>query len=236
MFLGNDKKVYILDKAEGNPTQINDHPAWAAVWDIESRTSTAMELSTNSFCSSGMHLPNGSYVTLGGNGAVGPGGNISDVLEPGGYTGLYSTVYGDWDGTKAIRILDPCDTDNSDLVNSAQCQWFDNASLLSMQQQRWYSTAEPLGDGSIAIIGGFTSGGYVNRNYPNVDPEFEGGAATATYEFFPSKGTPQTMSFLINTSGLNAYPHAFMMPSGNMFLQANYSTSMSLFHAVHFRY
>ena len=32
MFLGNDQKVYILDKAEGNPTQINGHPAWGAVW------------------------------------------------------------------------------------------------------------------------------------------------------------------------------------------------------------
>lgn len=32
MFLGNNEKVYILDKAEGNAVQINGHPAWGAVW------------------------------------------------------------------------------------------------------------------------------------------------------------------------------------------------------------
>lgn len=32
MFLGNDEKVYILDKAEGNSATINGHPAWGAVW------------------------------------------------------------------------------------------------------------------------------------------------------------------------------------------------------------
>src|ERR1700722_13955972 len=32
MFLGNDQKVYILDKVEGNAAQINGHPAWGAVW------------------------------------------------------------------------------------------------------------------------------------------------------------------------------------------------------------
>jgi hypothetical protein len=32
MFVGNSKKVYILDKAEGNEAQVNGHPAWGAVW------------------------------------------------------------------------------------------------------------------------------------------------------------------------------------------------------------
>ncbi|KAF8548394.1 hypothetical protein OG21DRAFT_1423147, partial [Imleria badia] len=32
MFLRNPEKAYILDKAEGNATQINGHSAWAAVW------------------------------------------------------------------------------------------------------------------------------------------------------------------------------------------------------------
>jgi hypothetical protein len=29
MFLGTLDKVYIIDKVENNPTQINGHPAWA---------------------------------------------------------------------------------------------------------------------------------------------------------------------------------------------------------------
>jgi hypothetical protein len=32
MFLGNEEKVYIMDKVEGNAAQINGHPAWASVW------------------------------------------------------------------------------------------------------------------------------------------------------------------------------------------------------------
>lgn len=32
MFLGNEEKVYILDKAEGNAAQINGHPAWGSAW------------------------------------------------------------------------------------------------------------------------------------------------------------------------------------------------------------
>lgn len=32
MFLGNQDRVYILDKAEGNAEQVAGHPAWASVW------------------------------------------------------------------------------------------------------------------------------------------------------------------------------------------------------------
>ena len=183
-----------------------------------------MEVLTNTFCASGSHLPNGSYVTFGGNGAIGPGGNIGSVRNSAG-SGAYDAVYEDYDGTKAIRILNPCT--NSDDFNSTKCQWYDNPAQLSMQKQRWYSTAESLADGSVVLIGGFVNGGYVNRNFPNTDPAYEGGAAEPTYEFYPSKGTAEVMQFMITTSGLNAYAHAYLMPSGKMFVQANVSTSKS---------
>lgn len=41
MFLGNEEKVYILDKTEGNSAQINGHPAWGSVWYVPSRTVNA---------------------------------------------------------------------------------------------------------------------------------------------------------------------------------------------------
>ncbi|KAI9567949.1 putative copper radical oxidase [Boletus coccyginus] len=221
MFLGNTDKVYILDKAEGNAATIDGHPAWGAVWDFNTHQTQLMDVLTNTFCASGMHLPNGSYVTFGGNGAVGPGGNIGSVKNNAG-SGAYDTTYQDYDGTKAIRILNPCtDADN---FASSQCQWFDNATSLSMQKQRWYSAAEALGDGTIAIIGGFVNGGYINRNTPNTDPAYEGGAAEPTYEFYPSRGTATVMEFMITTSGLNSYAHTYLMPSGKMLVQANIST------------
>jgi hypothetical protein len=67
---------------------------------------------------------------------------------------------------------------------------------------------------------------YINRNYPNVDPD-EGGAAQNTFEIYPSTGPATGMQFMRKTSGLNAYAHTFLMPSGKMFVQANYSTSQS---------
>ncbi|KAF9261122.1 DUF1929-domain-containing protein [Marasmius fiardii PR-910] len=225
MFVGNDEKVYIIDKAEGNAAQINGHPAWGAVWDTNTHKVDLMDIKTNVFCASGMHLPNGSYATFGGNGAVGPGGNIGSVRNPSGASAAFDATYKNYDGSKSIRVLNPCKS--SDNFASSNCQWFDNPDVLSMQKQRWYSAAEPLGDGTIVLIGGFVNGGYINRNYPNTDPAYEGGAAEPTYEFYPANGRKaEVMQFMVKTSGLNSYAHTFMMPSGKMFVQANVSTML----------
>lgn len=193
--------------------------------DMETHTSFAMDVKTNVFCASGMHLPNGSYATFGGNGAITVGGNIGSNTTDGGSAASYDMTYQDYDGRKAIRILNPCT--NDDDFTSEECQWFDNPDVLSMQKERWYSAAEPLGDGTIVLIGGFVNGGYINRNYPNTDPTYEGGAAEPTYEFYPANGTTATiMQFMVKTSGLNSYAHTYLMPSGKMLVQANYSTSM----------
>ncbi|PBK71302.1 copper radical oxidase variant A [Armillaria solidipes] len=222
MFVGNKDQVYILDKAEGNAAQVNGHPAWGSVWNIDTHEVVVQDVKTNVFCSSGMHLPNGSFVTFGGNGAITKGGNVGSVLNDEG-SASYDALYQDYDGGKAIRVLDPCSAGSD--FQSTQCGWFDDPSVLAMQKRRWYSTAEPTAEGDIVIIGGFANGGYINRNYPNVDPEFEGGAAECTYEYYPANGrTATTMQFMINTSGLNSYPHTFLMPSGKMFVQANVST------------
>lgn len=36
------------------------------------------------------------------------------------------------------------------------------------------------------------------------------------------------MQFIVDTSGLSAYPHTFNIPLGKMFLQANISSSKSI--------
>ncbi|RDB29806.1 Aldehyde oxidase GLOX [Hypsizygus marmoreus] len=222
MFLGNEEKVYIMDKAEGNPTQVKGHPAWGSVWDIKTHEAVPMDIKTNVFCASGMHLPNGSYATFGGNGAVGRGGAVGSQKTEWG-SGIWDSEYQDFDGTKAIRVVNPCTS--SDNFDAPTCQWFDDPSTLAMQKSRWYSTAEPLADGSMVLIGGFVNGGYINRNTPNIDPEFEGGAAENTYEFYPANGREaKPLQFLIKTSGLNAYAHSFLLPSGKMLVQANLST------------
>ncbi|PPQ82148.1 hypothetical protein CVT24_012476 [Panaeolus cyanescens] len=225
MFLGNENSVYILDKAEANAAQVNGHPAWGAVWDIHERTSVVQDIRTNTFCASGMHLPNGSFVTFGGYDAVGPAQAHGSQKNSDGQTGAWDAQYQDFDGRKAIRIVKLCTI--VDDLNTGDCAWFDDPTQLAMKKFRWYSAVEPTGDGEVVIIGGFVTGGYVNRWLPNTDPAFENGMAEPMFEFFPARvGEPQIFDFLVQTSGLNAYAHTYLMPSGRMFLQANLSTTL----------
>ncbi|PPR02765.1 hypothetical protein CVT24_002239 [Panaeolus cyanescens] len=222
MFVGSEHSVYILDKAEDNAAQVLGHPAWGSVWDIEEKRAVVQDVRTNVFCASGMHLPNGSWVTFGGNDAVGPGGKPGSNRNPDG-TGYWDSDFEDFDGRKAIRVVNPCRiTDN---LNAMPCKWFDEPEQLGMKRNRWYSAAEPTGTGEIVIVGGFVTGGYINRWYPNTDPAFSGGLSEPTYEFYPGRaGEPRVMDFMVKTSGLNAYAHTYLMPSGLMFVQANLST------------
>ncbi|KAI0031503.1 glyoxal oxidase [Vararia minispora EC-137] len=218
MFVGRTSKVYILDKVEGNAQQINGHSLYASVWDLETKTATPMDVQTNPFCAAGYHLPNGSFAVFGGNNAVGPGGANNDT----GSTTAFDPVYQDYGGTKAIRIITPCD---GNVDANASCAWYDSPNGLQMQSSRWYPAAEALGNGSVLLIGGFSSGGYINRNFPNNDPLYSGGGSNPTYEIFPSNGVPErVMNFMGKTSGLNSYALTYLMASGKVFVQANFST------------
>ncbi|KAH7099926.1 DUF1929-domain-containing protein [Auriculariales sp. MPI-PUGE-AT-0066] len=244
MFLGNDENIYILDKAEGNPVEINGHPAWGSVWsvyffhrsrnaelsvdvclmaratrNIAAGKATVVDVISNSFCASGFFLPNSSWIALGGNSGISPG--PVDYHGPG-----VDPTYQDVDGRQAIRIVAPCNGDAG--AFSPDCQWFDDPTTLHMSVRRWYSTAEALGTGEILIIGGMQNGGYINRVGPNSnDPVTQNNLASNSYEFFPARANfaPSPPSdFLVNAGGLNTYAHAFLMASGKVLLQANVST------------
>lgn len=222
MFLGNEDTVYILDKVEGNDVKFNGFPAVGAVYDIASRTATAIGVTSNPFCASGSHMPNGSYIAFGGNSAVGPAGNTGDIDF-----GSYDTTYGDEAGNTGVRVMNPVTCTGTSAATDAACQWYDNANVTHLEAKRWYSTAEAMGDGTVAIIGGYTSGGYINRNYPDDDdPVFQHGGSSPTYEFWPSTGAdPPVMPFLVKAGGLNSYPLTYLLASGKMVMQANVSTS-----------
>lgn len=95
MFLGSSNKVYIVDKTERNPISINGHPAWATEYDYTTNEYRPMDILTNSFCAGGNVLGNGTWLNVGGNQAVGPGG----------LNALPTNVYENGDGGKATRCV-----------------------------------------------------------------------------------------------------------------------------------
>ncbi|OJA12656.1 hypothetical protein AZE42_08700 [Rhizopogon vesiculosus] len=196
IFLGTGDKVYIVDKTENNPTQINGHPIWAAEWSVSANQARSMDAVTNTFCAGGSVLGNGTWLNVGGNQAVTYGG-VTAQSELGGLP------YDDSDGGQSIRMLNPCDGQN--------CDW---VLLTPMTTRRWYPTLETLQDGSIIIFGGCGYGGYVN----------DAAQDNPTYEFFPSRGMPIPSPILQNTLPVNLYPILWLLPSGKLFVQSGWST------------
>jgi hypothetical protein len=109
--------------------------------------------------------------------------------------------------TSPHRILDPCDDGN--------CNWIDNPKLY-MTTRRWYPTLETLEDGSAIILGGCEYGGYVNS--ANQD--------NPTYEYWPSKGEPIKLNILADSMPVNLFPLTWLLPSGNLFIQAEFKAEI----------
>ncbi|KAH9935742.1 copper radical oxidase [Fomitopsis serialis] len=145
MFLGTLDKVYIVDKTERNPTQINGHPAWAAEYSASKNQGRPMDVVTNSFCAvRGSVLGNGTWLNVGGNQAVTYGG-LTAPSQNGG------APYDDPDGGQSL--LDPCDDDS--------CEWIMNTPMTTRSE-----------DGSMIIIGGCDWGGFVN-DASQTNPTYE---------------------------------------------------------------
>jgi hypothetical protein len=178
MFLGTKNKVYIVDKtgespharlyvaliSERNNITINGHPAWASEYDLATNQPRPMDVLSNSFCAGGTVLGNGTWLNVGGNQAIVPGGDPAPAPQTG------NGPYQDWDGGKALRLLDPCDDES--------CDWLDDPTMY-MTSRRWYPTLETLEDGSALIFGGCEWGGYVNDKNNQNNPTVEASRSAA---------------------------------------------------------
>ncbi|WWC71742.1 uncharacterized protein I206_105700 [Kwoniella pini CBS 10737] len=212
VFLGNNKKIYVLDKTENNPVEITGqygtHPAWATEYDIESNEYRTMDVFSNTFCAGGGVLGNGTWVVFGGNQPVTTGGVASTAAE----------AYSDTDGGTAIRMLNPCTDESCEYIQgetSYSTSADNTGGYLQMTGRRWYPMVEALPDGSLIIIGGDKNGGYVNTQAQD----------NPTYEFFPPRADdPQDLQFLADTLPINLYALTWLMPSGKLFMQANRKT------------
>lgn len=191
MFLGAPTKVYVIDKVENNEMKMDGLPVWGTSYDTETNQATPMRINSNTFCAGGNVLGNGTWLNVGGNQPITYGG-----------TNLVANAnpYRNADGGRSVRLLNPCSDDS--------CVWTETQ---AMTTRRWYPTLETLEDGSIIIIGGDDWGGYVNDKGQN----------NPTYEFFPSRGNVTGLNLLTTTLPANLYPLTWLLPSGNLFINAN---------------
>ncbi|KAF1983887.1 carbohydrate-binding module family 18 [Aulographum hederae CBS 113979] len=142
-------KVVFLDKVE-NYAQIrlpNGRYAYSAEYDPADNTLTPLAYKTNAFCSGGIFLADGRWVSLGGNGPL---------------TDIDPTV---GDGFDAVRYL-ARSTDGS--LDGRD--WSEPGNKLA--SARWYASAQIMGDGSIFVISGSLNGMDPTRPENN-NPTFE---------------------------------------------------------------
>jgi hypothetical protein len=247
MALIDEDNVMIIDKAENNRAVLdNGNPVWGAVMSLTDYTMRGLDMTTNPFCASGAVLGNGSWLVAGGNQGVGYGGAATNSGPTG--TGPYK----DSDGQQAIRLMNPTSNagDLAWIDNAAQMtshRWYPGIEVMT--------DGSVLLMGG-AIGGGYINRNtYPFDDPPFQGGSLQSlitGGANPTWEFFPQKGnTPTVNNFMALTNGelhevalmgksfwfhftdivysdkgLNMYPHTYLMPSGKLFMQANYSTTL----------
>lgn len=185
----------IVDKVEHNPLTVDGHPAWAALFNLNTRSVTPLDMQSNSFCAGGSFLSNGTLINVGGNPIVTDHTSAAD--------------FGDVNGLQGIRLLNPCEQKN--------CRIYENHARIRMATPRWYSTVVRLPDGSAMIIGGSKKGGWMNNATVN-NPTIEYYPPKSIHG---SNGLPIHLPFLVDTLNSNLFPIAFVLPDGKVLMVAN---------------
>ena len=188
----------IVDKVEHNPLTVDQHPAWGALFNLNTYAIKALHMKSNSFCAGGSFLGNGTLINVGGNPIV------ESHTAP-----LY---FGETNGTQGVRLFPPCEA-----VDAADCDVSEHPERVRLASPRWYNTVVRIQDGSAMIIGGSRRGGWMNNATTN----------NPTLEYYPPKnihganGTPIHLQFLVDTLNSNLFPIAFLLPDGRVFIAAN---------------
>lgn len=188
----------IVDKVEHNPISIDGHPAWGALYNLDTQAVMPLKIQSNSFCAGGTFLSNGTLINVGGNPV------IESFTSP--------ADFGHLDGLQAVRLFHPCMS-----PDVSRCYMYENHARIRMASPRWYNTVVRLSDGSAMIIGGSKKGGWINNATVN----------NPTVEYWPPKsihdssGLPIYLPFLVDTLNANLFPIAFTLPDGKVFMAAN---------------
>ncbi|KAF2476531.1 DUF1929-domain-containing protein [Lindgomyces ingoldianus] len=191
-------RVVFLDKVE-NYTELklpNGQYAYSSEYDPATNKVVPLSYKTNAFCSGGIFLADGQFVSLGGNAPL-------DFIDP--------TV---GDGFKGIRLLKRSDTDAS--LNGQA--WNEPGGQLSTA--RWYPSVQIMPDGKLFVASGSLNG--LDPSKPeNNNPTYEILNADGT-----PQGKSITMSILSKNQPYYMYPFMHLMRDGNVFVFVSKSSEV----------
>ncbi|KAG9324871.1 hypothetical protein KVV02_003278 [Mortierella alpina] len=142
-------KMLIIDKAENNPAKLPDgRAAHAAEYDLETNQIRVLDVDTNTFCSGGGFLPNGTLISAGGAEA-----RLTHTFATG-------------KGFQSLRMFQPCDDGNCEFIeNPADPAW-------QLTGNRWYVSITTLPSGDLFVLGGSNESLAINREATN-NPTWE---------------------------------------------------------------
>ncbi|CAG8572975.1 18012_t:CDS:2 [Dentiscutata erythropus] len=118
-------KIIIIDKVQNNTMRFSDgRPVSTLEYDLDTGSRRILPLTSNTFCSSGGFIANGTLVSTGG----------AEEIPRDKYVAGFSS----------LRFINPCQDD--------KCHWRED--LNGMTTHRWYPSSITLSDGRLFILGG----------------------------------------------------------------------------------
>nr|CAG8539011.1 1514_t:CDS:2 [Entrophospora candida] len=134
-------KMLIIDKAQKNPEAIypDESYAYTTEYDLVTNTFRILTLNTNTFCSAGSFLENGTLIETGG---------AENTVCIGISINLHE------EGFQSLRMYRPCD-DN-------KCDWTEYPNF--MNSPRWYNTMVSLPNGGLLNFGGSKRATKINTH------------------------------------------------------------------------
>ncbi|KZF20435.1 carbohydrate-binding module family 18 [Xylona heveae TC161] len=191
-------RVVFLDKIE-NYTQLtlaDGQYAYSSEYDPATNLVVPLAYKTNAFCAGGAFLPDGRFLSLGGNAPL-------DFIDP--------TV---GDGFNAIRYLQRSATDAS--LNGQD--WSEPGNKLA--SNRWYPSAQTMPDGSIFVASGSLNG--LDPTVPaNNNPTYELLSAEGI-----SSGENIGMDILVKNQPYYMYPFIHLLQDGSLFVFVSKSSEL----------
>ncbi|GAB7356043.1 hypothetical protein MBLNU459_g6659t2 [Dothideomycetes sp. NU459] len=191
-------RVTFLDKVE-NYTQIklsNGQYAYSSEYNPSSNTAVGLAYKTNAFCAGGGFLPNGTFISVGGNAPL-------DFIDP--------TV---GDGFDAIRYLTRSSSDAS--LNGQS--WNEPGNKLA--SKRWYPSVQIMPDGTSFVASGSLNG--LDPTVPaNNNPTYEILDRNGV-----SNGVSVNMTILIKNQPYYMYPFLHLLKDGTLFVFVSKSSEI----------